>query len=260
MPYCQALVFRVRWLVMPGKSYTIHDLKEPAEGWAYFERLLRHRVSYKVDMVNLALVTGAETPDQIKKQCIAIMKHQTEGWAMSYGDIYLLAQKYRTVPEFLVDEAYYRGKSGILGYRLAFSVLRKGGNLWDLYVSTLAAGWKLSPWTFYSMVMGKKQTYRYVDLDTVRGICELAGIELADLFAPRFRARVVSPTLAAMTALVGMLDDASIAALVGIAAALAKHKDTAPALAEIGRVLEWREKVQEHAVDEQKATATGPDL
>lgn len=233
---------RSRVSVSKKKSFTIHDVKEPKEGWDYLERLLRYNVHYRVDMMNFGLVTGVETATQLKRQCIARMKHLADGWAMSYVDIYRIAAGYGMVPEFLVDKVYYQTKSGILAYRMAFSALRKGMDLWDLYVATLAAGWKISPWTFYSLVSGQKKTMHFLDLETVDGICGLAGIELADLFESRSRRiAAASQVFRELSTIMCLLDDVDVAALAGIAAALAKRKDDASTLAEIGEVLKWRE-------------------
>lgn len=227
---------------MPGnKSYTLEDLKEPKEGWAYLKKLLGENTRYKIDLVSLAVVCGAWKPEEIREKCTAFLTKGHDAYELPYKNIFYLGNKYGVPPEFLVDESYYRKRSGILGYRIAFSALRRGMTLWDLYLATLKAGWKLSPWTFYALVHGDKRLFRFVDLDTVRGICELAGMELALLFVPQMKASCSTPVARTLASVLAMLTDADLAALGAIAVALAKHKEDTPDLRrEIGRVLTWR--------------------
>lgn len=229
------------------KSYTIYDLKEPREGWLHYEKLFRFGVHYRLDLANFALITGTENPLQANPPLKVRNggSKDKSGLYATYRDIADYAKLYNISPEFLVDEPYYWAKCYMAPHRVAFQALRNGMDLWDFYTQLLAFGRPLRPSTFYQLIVGRSNSIRYIGIDTVIDLCQLAGLELSDLFTPKFRRdKSYRTVFGVLQQALGALDDVDLSALAGIALVMARRKDSKTEFSEIQEILKWREETK----------------
>ncbi|WP_156940196.1 hypothetical protein [Caldanaerobius polysaccharolyticus] len=229
-----------------GKSYTIEDLKPPKEGWDAVERRMREGIMYRIDGSNYTFLVNRKGFKRHLVMPIARYMEDDNASYARYKDIYQFAQENGVPPEFLIDESYYTTRCGMAPYRLVFQALRNGMDIWDLYVEILKAGRPLRPSTLIEFLKARRNTVSYIGVDTVIDICRIAGLDPADLFAPRFRRNKTDRTVfGLLKEAISTMDDADITALAGIALVMARNEDDS----EIMEILKWRSEVKNSSAD-----------
>lgn len=159
---------------------------------AKVERRLRWGIHYKVDWDKVRLISAVVGKEIVFSDVINIkptnIRPHIEGTWISYRDLYDTAEKFGILPELMVDEEYYRTRVEVLVYRIAFEGLRKGMDLYDVYVKySQTAEYVVAPETFIGIVAGRINTLMKLRLETLKYILDTVGLELADVFAPIYR-------------------------------------------------------------------------
>lgn len=192
-----------------------------------FEKFLRQDLAYKVDAVKYMSVVG---------RC-SIDDNDLEGWFMPYKAIYQTAKHFNVIPEFFVDEEFYYQRQRMLVYRIAFAVLDKGFDLWDLYLKVKKY---IALTSYTATVAGMTRGVTKISLETLQKVLDVVGLEPAQIFITGLR-KEVTETYDAMRAIIQHLDDKDMAALTALALALARAKvlDPESLRRDLERIFEW---------------------
>ena len=177
-----------------------------------FEKFLRQDLAYKVDAVKYMSVVGR------------IHIYDAEGWFMPYKAIYQTAKHFNVIPEFFVDEEFYYQRQRMLVYRIAFAVLDKGFDLWDLYLKVKKY---IALTSYTATVAGMTRGVTKISLEALQKVLDVVGLEPAQIFITGLR-KEVTETYDAMRAIIQHLDDKDMAALTALALALARAKVLGP--------------------------------
>jgi len=227
--------------ILPGrnpKSYRPEDLRRvPAKDWPMYEKQLRKGIQLRVDTRNYLVVVKRPgfSGNHLKMTHI-----RGRASYANHHDIFEFATHNGITPEFLVDADYYTSKSYMSPYRVLFGACRKGMTLWDFYLKVLEHGVPLVPDTFMRFFRGDPKILPYITLDALIVMCRLVDIAPVELFAssPKIN-KDGAAVFASLKEALSAMDDKALAALSGIAMALAFNRENARGA--INDVLSWLE-------------------
>ncbi len=193
------------------------------------------KVRYRLDFSMLGLLEISE------KEFGYLANSPTGGRYADYRDILRVADERKVLPEILVDEEFYYGRSGMAPYRLCFHIARKWPGVKEFY-NYIADTWAFKPGesTLYDLLVGSLYFLRDIRLWMVLKICNLAEMPMAYLFTP-YRRMAKETIYGELTGVLGALRDCDVAVLAGFARLLAQNNVD---LEDVKRLLAWRD---EHA-------------